>query len=472
MIRSDRISLSSIKSSGPAIAGLSHDQRPIAALASAPGSGAVSIIRLSGTYTFEALSLCIDLDSVLPREMTLAGFKDPESRDVVDQLMVCFFVAPRSFTGENSAELYCHGGSYIVQRILGVLYKLGCRPADPGEFTKRAFLNGKMDLTAAEGVRELVEASTHQQWLAARQLATGRLGLYIEDLRKDVVGAMAYLEARIDFPDEGDTQGVELDHVRSRIAEVSKQLDCLADSFDSGRVASSGLTVAILGAPNMGKSSLMNALLDKERAIVTDIAGTTRDYLEERCLVKGRLIKLVDTAGIRETTETVEQIGVQAAINLAKDADVIITLASVQATPEELQYFSAIMESIPSDKCIAVINKLDLMPDIERHPETLYISCETGEGLDHLRLNIASRVDHHVDRLRDEPFITSARHKLAIDDAKSYLDKFFSGLDEGLYEEMLAFELQHAVRSLSSIIGDVDHDDLLERIFSEFCVGK
>ena len=474
MIKSKKVSLDPKSyAKSPANAGLSSSGETIASLASGSGLGAVSIIRVSGPDSFPIIARVTKTRrEIQAREMVLASIVDPESGDVIDESMIAAFLGPNSFTGEDSVEIFCHGGPYIVNRVLSVLFAHGCRPAEPGEYTKRAFLNGKMDLTAAEGIRELVEASSHQQWVAARQLATGRLGQYIQKLRKDIIGAMAYLEARIDFPDEGDTQGVALDHVRDMIKDVDSQVLRLQNSYENGRVASSGLMVAIVGAPNMGKSSLMNALLDKDRAIVTDIAGTTRDYIEERCVVNGRLIRLVDTAGIRETDELVEKIGVDSAIKLASEADLIVVLVAANASEMEQAYFSKMLSSFPEDKCLKVINKIDLENTYKLQEGDIGVSCSSGNGLENLRNEIASRVDHYVGKLTEDPFVTSARHMDALTLAKSFLEKFFQGMDEGLYEEMLAFELQNAVRALSSIIGDVEHDDLLERIFSEFCVGK
>lgn len=474
MSKSKQISLDSKHySKSPANAGLSSTSQTIASLASGSGLAAVSIIRISGPDSFRVLAgLTKSTKSIEPRSMILASIIDPENSDVIDESMLTCFVGPHSFTGEDSVEVFCHGGPYIVNRILSVLYRQGCRPAEPGEYTRRAFLNGKLDLTAAEGIRELVEAGSHQQWLAARQLATGRLGQYIQDLRREIVGAMAFLEARIDFPDEGDTQGVALDHVKERVSSVSAQVKRLQDSYSNGRVASSGLMVAIAGAPNMGKSSLMNSLLDKDRAIVTDIAGTTRDYIEERCIVKGRLIRLVDTAGIRSTEEVVEKIGVESSLKLAREADLVLVLVAANASESEQKFFSDATKSLPEEKCLRVVNKVDLLGGENLPNGAMGISCTSGLGLDELRDEIAKRVDSYVGQLTEEPFVTSARHMEALREAREFLDQFFSGLDEGLYEEILAFELQNAVRSLSSIIGDVEHDDLLDRIFSEFCVGK
>lgn len=474
MKSSDFLDLQSEAKKSPAQAGLSYREQTIAALASGRG-GAVAIVRVSGSRAFAALAECIlEKKSFRPRTMYLASLIDPQSASVIDQLMLCLFPNPQSFTGEDVAELHCHGGPYIVQRILEVLYSLGCRAAEPGEFTRRAFLNGKMDLTVAEGIKQLVEASSQQQWQAARQLATGTLFSYIEDLRQELIGAMAYLEASIDFPDEGDTQHVALEHVEKRVYKVSKKVNALLSRYDNGRIASSGLKVAIVGAPNMGKSTLLNLLLGKDRAIVSAQAGTTRDYIEESCLIEGRLIRLIDTAGMRDAREEVEKIGVEQATRLADEADLIIALSSVDASPEEQGYVKQVLSKMTRkpEELLKVVNKVELLDEEPPPQGSLYISCHKLIGIDILQKEIAKRVDHSLQVLDEQPFVTTARHKKALLDSQAALENFFSGINNGLYEEMLAFELQQVVKRLSSIIGELDHDDLLDRIFSEFCVGK
>ncbi|MBC7658637.1 MAG: tRNA uridine-5-carboxymethylaminomethyl(34) synthesis GTPase MnmE [Chitinophagaceae bacterium] len=461
------------RSTSPADAGFSVLSEPIAALSTAPGAAAIAVIRVSGPGSIELLEDLLERRSApIARSMALARFIDPASGDLIDELLVAVFVGPHSFTGEDSAELFCHGGPYIVQRILQTLFAHGFRQADPGEFTRRAFLNGKMDLSSAEGVKQLVEASTHQQWLAARQLATGSFSETIEELRSRLIGTLAFLAARIDFPDEGDTQDVALETVVHKVRGVSTQLDKLEASYQSGRVAAQGLMVAIIGQPNMGKSTLMNTLLGHDRAIVSERAGTTRDYLEEPCRVRGRLIRLIDTAGVRDTEDSIERQGVAKALHLAEQADFVLLLVGRDASKESYEEIEKIAATIGSDKCLRIQTKADLKTKTKTPNGYVAISCLETHGLDHLEDAIVKRVDGYLGQLKDQPFVSSARHHQAIQDAKADLAKFFAGVTEGAYDEMLAFELQNATRALGSILGVVDVEDILDRVFHEFCVGK
>lgn len=460
----------------PADAGFSVLGEPIAALATAPGAAAIAVIRMSGHGTLELIEPLLERRSASAhRVMALAKLIDPDSEETLDELMVATFKGPASFTGEDSVELFCHGGPYIVQRILATLFAHGFRQADPGEFTRRAFLNGKMDLSSAEGIKQLVEAGTHQQWIAARQLATGSFSETIEELRSRLIGTLAFLAARIDFPDEGDTQDVALETVIHKVRQVSQQLDKLEASYQSGRVAAQGLMVAIIGQPNMGKSTLMNTLLGHERAIVSEEAGTTRDYLEEPCRVRGRLIRLIDTAGVRETSDKIEKQGVEKAKKLAAEADLVLLLVARDADEKAYAAVEALAKDIGEAKCLLVQTKADLKakPSAKKpHANFLAISCVEAHGLDQLEDAIVKRVDGFVGQLDEKPFVSSARHLQAIKDAKKDLEKFYVGVDEGAYDEMLAFELQNASRALGSILGVVDVEDILDKVFHEFCVGK
>lgn len=460
----------------PADAGFSVLGEPIAALATAPGAAAIAVIRASGQGSLELIERVLKRRSPLgPRLMGLAKFIDPATHEAIDELMVATFLGPASFTGEDSVELFCHGGPYIVQRILQALFAHGFRQADPGEFTRRAFLNGKMDLSSAEGIKQLVEAGTHQQWIAARQLATGAFSDTIEELRSRLIGTLAFLAARIDFPDEGDTQDVALETVIHKVRQVSQQLDRLEASYQSGRIAAQGLMVAIVGQPNMGKSTLMNTLLGHDRAIVSDEAGTTRDYLEEPCRVRGRLIRLIDTAGVREAKDKIEQQGVERARKLAAEADLVLLLVARDADSRSFAEVESLAKEIGELKCLFVQTKADLSQTPTKNMsgrEFLAISCLESHGLDQLEDAIVKRVDGFVGQLDEKPFVSSARHLQAIKDAQRDLQQFYVGVDEGAYDEMLAFELQNASRSLGSILGVVDVEDILDRVFHEFCVGK
>ncbi len=447
---------------------------PIAALASGSGPGAVAIIRVSGAGTWKIVAPLIAMNPSTPpkeRQMLLRAFKRPTSSETLDDLMIAWFAGPRSFTGDDTVELFCHGGPYVISEILATLYEAGVQPAKPGEFTKRALLNGKLDLTAAEGIKDLVEAQSKQQWLAGRQLYSGKLKLEIESLRSLLIEAMAWLEAMIDFPDEGDTQHVHLDNVRARVEKVQQQVHKLVNTFQSGHVASQGLMVAFAGAPNAGKSTLFNYLLGRERAIVSDIAGTTRDYIEEKCLIDGRLVRLVDMAGIRESSDMIEQAGVVLSKRLIAEADVVVSLIASDSSSQERIAMNALTAEILTKPVLKIITKSDLAD--QKWPENFFkISCATGSGIDIFKKQLTKIVDEHVGDLGENPFITSARQQRCLLDANDSLAKFFAALASRVGHELLAFELQEASRALTGVIGELSNDDILDKVFSDFCIGK
>ena len=453
---------------------LSTDHHPIAALASGSGPGAVAIIRVSGNNIWPHVAPCLgQRPNDLPppvREMKLYQLRNSTTSETIDEVMAAWFQGPRSFTGDDTLEIFCHGGPYITAEILRELYSRGVQPAQPGEFTKRALLNGKLDLTAAEGIKDLVEAQSRQQWLAGRQLYTGRLKNEIESLRTSIIGAMAYLEAMIDFPDEGDTANVELGHVRERVEGAQRRIEALVSTFQSGHVASQGLMVALAGPPNAGKSTLLNALLGKERAIVSEEAGTTRDYLEEKCLIDGRLVRLVDMAGIRETSDVVERAGVSRSLNLIKDADLVVLLMASDSSHEERATLEAM--GITERPVLRLMTKSDL----GRHPEWardfLKVSCKSESGLGDFKDALAKLVDQHLGAISEQPFITSMRQQNGLLRASKAIKDFLVALPGSQSHELLAFELQQASKALVSIIGELSSEDILDKVFSDFCVGK
>lgn len=449
------------------------DEQVIAALASGSGPGAVGVIRVTGKGCWQLLGPCLQRDSqdvATPRRTYLCQFIDPSTQDIVDETITVFFKGPRSFTGQDTVEIFCHGGPYIIQRILSVIYALGARPAQPGEFTKRALLSGKIDITSAEGLKELIECQSRQQWVAGRQLYQGKLRNQIDALRKEIIGALGYLEAMIDFPDEGDTQHVQLEHVISRVGGVQKLIVELNSTFKSGQVASRGLMVALAGAPNAGKSTLLNHLLGKNRAIVSEVAGTTRDYLEESCLIDGRLIRLVDTAGIRSTDDKIERDGIAMSRQLLSEADVVLALYPTDSSEAERETIKSFVTSL-NRPVISLLTKSDLAsPEWAR--TLLSISCKSGAGIELFKKRLVELVDQATGSLEERPFITSTRQSSALSSAEVSLEKFQQAVTSGAGHEMLAFELQEAIRALSSIVGDITSDDVLDVIFRDFCIGK
>ncbi|MCB9228752.1 MAG: tRNA uridine-5-carboxymethylaminomethyl(34) synthesis GTPase MnmE [Deltaproteobacteria bacterium] len=462
--------------------GLPHDEEAIAALSSGRDAAAIAVLRMSGTGCMEKLSRClrtVTASPFMPGRMRLCELSDPVTGEVIDQPMAVMFAAPHSYTGQESAELFLHGGPWLVTKALKVLYGCGFRAAEPGEFTRRAYLNGKLDLTEAEGIRLLVEASSHQEWLAARQLADGQLRREIGELRQMVLESMAWLEARIDFPDEKETSAVEWAHVDQKVGKVRESLLGLLHSFDSGRVASQGLRVTLLGRPNAGKSTLLNAMLGEERAIVTELPGTTRDYLEESCLVQGRLIRLVDTAGIREGGDVVEKIGISRSLEIAKTSDLVLLLVPADASAADLEWLDAWEKAEASSEVtfLRVLTKADLpspgwLTSYDKD-SWMQISCQEGSGLKELRQKLADLVDACIAPLQQKKtFITSPRHKQALEGAIKNLESFVQGRHSGAWEEMLAFELRELARQLGSVIGETSSDEVLGEVFRTFCVGK
>lgn len=453
------------------------DSVPIAALASGSGPGAVAIIRISGKNCWPLVARCLkDSSSKPPKEklMMLRSFVNPLNKgspESIDELMAAWFQGPRSFTGEDTVELYCHGGPYIISEILKTLYDQGIRPATPGEFTKRALLNGKLDLTAAEGIKNLVEAQSKQQWIAGRQLYTGKLRDQIESLRSKLIEAMAWLEAMIDFPDEGDTQHVQLDHVKSRVERVHDQISTLIKTFQSGRIASEGLMVAFAGAPNAGKSTLLNTLLGQNRAIVSEEAGTTRDYLEERCLLEGRLVRLVDMAGIRDTDNLIEKAGVTLSKELIQKADVVVGLMASDSTETERSGIVEILSQRRDTPVLYVMTKSDKGKPPWANA-MISISCKTGEGISEFQDQLLKIVDHHMGGISEHPFITSARQQSCLLQAEKAVQDFWQAFKINSGHELLAFELQAAARALGQVIGELSNEDILDKVFRDFCIGK
>ncbi|MEN3975335.1 tRNA uridine-5-carboxymethylaminomethyl(34) synthesis GTPase MnmE [Emcibacter sp. SYSU 3D8] len=430
----------------------------IYALASAKGRAGVAVMRLSGEDSGIALASLSGRDVPPPRQAALRSFVDPHSGMTIDRGLAIWFPGPASFTGEDVAELHLHGGPSVIAAMAAALDRLGLLPAEPGEFSRRAFEHGKLDLTEAEGIADLVNAETEAQRLQALRQMDGALGAVYEGWRGDLIRALAFLEADLDFPDE-DLPGGLAARVMPDLQRLSAEIrNHLADER-RGEALRDGFQIVITGAPNVGKSSLLNALARRDVAIVSEIAGTTRDIIEVRLDLGGYPVTLVDTAGLRDSDDIIEQEGVRRARARAQNADLRLQLHEAGG---------ALGLGEPDD--LIVINKVDIARPSDR-PGAFLISVRTGEGIDALLAAIEDRVVGMMG-LRDVPSLTRARHRRALEAAAGHLDRACAAVAGMLEPELVAEDVRLAARALGRITGRVDVEDLLDVVFGEFCIGK
>lgn len=434
----------------------------IAAIATPPGLGGVGIVRVSGPLARD-IALGVIGVTPAPRQATLATFKD-EHGQPLDQGLAIYFPGPHSFTGEDVLELQGHGGQAVLQAILKRVYGLGAVPSKPGEFTERAFLNDKMDLSQAEAVADLIHATTEQAARAAVRSLSGVFSKKVTALHNTLVELRVFVEAAIDFPDE-DIEFIQSAQMEDRLKDILGQIDTLKKNSERGLILSRGLTAVIVGKPNAGKSSLLNVLAGEDIAIVTDIPGTTRDLIQTKIAIDGIPLYIVDTAGLRDTQDVVEQIGVERALSATKTADLILCV--IDAT-EPLSSFPELIDVDP-DKCIYLYNKKDVMTDTYAIKEGLFISAKTGEGLEGLYALLKKRL--RLDDISDDVCSARARHLSAIVRASDALRAGVLQLEHASIE-LLAQELREAHDALGSILGKMTSDDLLGEIFGSFCIGK
>jgi len=444
-------------------------QETIAALATSPGEGALAVIRISGPKALDIADAIFrgrKAPSATEERRVLFGSIVDAGGEILDEVLLTTFRNPRSYTGEDLVEISGHGGSLVASRVLTAALEAGARMARPGEFTERAFLNGKLDLTQAEAVMDLISASTPRAARAAASQLEGRLGEEINALRGDLLDGVAHLEAFIDFPEEGidPESGAALTH---RMEGIADHLRRLLDTADEGRLLREGITLALCGAPNAGKSSLLNRLLGSERAIVSEVAGTTRDTIEERASLGGYPFRVIDTAGLRETSDPVEREGVERARHAANNADLRIHL--VDASQPDRTITPLFEEEV------IVWNKVDLVPSGERSTLSgeLAISCQTGEGIGQLVEAIVAKV---TGRSRSEGSpdgaAINARHQECLKRAASALQEAIALLGAGEPPELVAVELRSALGAVGEIVGEAGTEEILGEIFSSFCIGK
>lgn len=453
----------------------------IAAISTAPGAGGIGIIRMSGQDCFAILEKIFrpykneKIEEIKGYHMKYGYIVDKEIEEVVDEVLVSFFKAPKSYTTENMCEINSHGGPVVMRRILELCLKNGAEMAEPGEFTKRAFLNGRIDLTQAESIIDIIQSKTEKEAKASAAQLTGCLSKEIKKIRDNIMEVMVDIEASIDYP-EYDVEEVSEKQTAKMLRETKISLEKLKDTFQQGKIIKEGIKAVILGKPNVGKSSLLNAMLKEDRAIVTDIEGTTRDTIEEFIEIKGIPLKLIDTAGIRQAKDKVEQLGITKSKELVGEADLVIAMldSSQKLTKEDEE----ILDLIKDKKAILILNKSDLKPEIEKEKlQTLKkpiieISALKKEGIEKLADEIERMFQLNEIQVNDSVFVTNIRHKNMIQKALVDTEKAMDSLQKGLPIDMVAIPIKDILEDLGNITGESVSDNIIQEIFAKFCLGK
>lgn len=456
----------------------------IAAIASPLGTAGIGVIRISGPEARSAVSRAFrspkgNVDKFASHTAHYGSLVDPDTEELIDEVVVTVFWAPKSYTGEDVVEISCHGGLAVLKRALDVVLRSGARLAEPGEFTRRAFVNGRIDLAQAEAVNDLIRARTDDARRAALRQLKGRLSEAVHDAADRLLGVVAAIEAAIDFPDDVDEP--DDGWMQEEILAVTSMLEGLIDSFDKGRVYREGLRVVIAGRVNVGKSSLLNALLRHARAIVTPIPGTTRDVIEENIEIHGIPVVAIDTAGIRATDDPVEKIGVELTQAALESADLI--LAVLDASEEIKQSDIELLERVKDRPVIIVLNKIDLVSEDSQDLKSSFVQklgsnlpvvrtcASSGQGIEELENTIATLVASQGIG-SESAMVTNARHRQLLQSALNSLKHALDTLNSGEPIDLLSVDLSAARNYLGMITGETASEDLIDRIFSEFCIGK
>lgn len=455
----------------------------IAAIATAPGIGGIGIIRISGPEACDVVNRIFHSKQSVPlgdrqtRTIHYGHIVHPKTGKTLDEVIVVLMKGPHSYTAEDVVEIQCHGGFVSVREILKVLLSEGVRQAEEGEFTKRAFLNGRIDLTQAEAIIDIIDAKTEQSLEVAVNQLDGTLSKYIRDLRDELIAMIAHLEVTIDYPEE-DIEEVSAQEVRIGLEPILEKMDTLLATAQRGKLLRDGVMVSIIGRPNAGKSSLMNALLREDRAIVTNIPGTTRDSIEEFLTIQGIPVRLIDTAGIRETEDIVESMGVEKARQYLDKADVVVLVidGSKPLEPEEQE----LLQLITNRPSIIFLNKADQMQCIMKEEiaalgtftEIVTISAAQGEGMDEMAKVITSLVQGGTVQASHEAMLSNVRHITLMEQAKSSLDQSILAIDSGMPIDLIVTDIRAAWELLGDITGESLRESMVDELFKRFCLGK
>ncbi|MCK8607426.1 tRNA uridine-5-carboxymethylaminomethyl(34) synthesis GTPase MnmE [Apilactobacillus ozensis] len=455
----------------------------IAAISTPPGEGGIAIVRISGDEAFEVISKIFkgkDLKKVPSHTINYGHIIDPDNGSDVDEVMVSVMKAPKTYTKEDVIEINCHGGIIATNKILQLVLSYGARMAEPGEFTKRAFLNGRIDLSQSEAVMDLIEAKTDRSMKAALNQLDGNLSSLIRKLRQDILDVLANVEVNIDYPEYDDAEVVTTKLLSNKAKELKVRIQKLLDTSKQGRVLRDGLATSIVGRPNVGKSSLLNHLLHQDKAIVTDVPGTTRDVLEEYVNVRGVPLKLVDTAGIRETDDKVEKIGVDRSRKAIQSSDLVLLVlnASEHLTDEDKELIKLTQDT----KKIIILNKTDLdqkltTDEIEQivgsDESIITTSAIKDDGTEKLEELIAHLFfNEGIESSQNDVMVTNARHISLLHQAKDALSSVLDGIDSGMPVDLVQMDMRRCWDLLGEITGDSYNGELLDQLFSQFCLGK
>lgn len=453
---------------------ISHDT--ICARSTAPGVGGIAVIRVSGK---EALAI---VSSVFSKDLADAlshtahfGYIHDEQGELIDEVVITVFHAGKSFTGEETAEIACHGSNYIQQQLLALLVENRCRIAEPGEFTMRAFMNGRMDLSQAEAVADLIASESKKAHEVAMKQMRGNFSNELRELREQLIHFASLVELELDFAEE-DVEFADRTQLNDLVSKVLEHVRRLIRSFELGNVIKNGVPVAIVGPPNTGKSTLLNQLLGEERAIVSDIPGTTRDVIEETLNIDGILFRLIDTAGIREGAEVIEAMGIERSFEKIRQAKFVLIMADMTGDIEPARTMrSKLMDEYPDKHVFILCNKVDLMgemPKAVHEHHLIEMSAKTGEGVQTLKDRMAEQLRLDEMGLQTDTLVTNARHVEALQKTQDALQKAKDGLDTGITGDFVAMDIRQAMFWLGTITGQISEDDLLANIFSKFCIGK